>query len=36
VIAAFDRHFERIYNTTRSILDAMAQHRSSVAISRPE
>jgi len=36
VIAAFDRHLERIYNTTRAILDAMAQHRSSVAISRPE
>jgi hypothetical protein len=24
VVAAFDRHLDRIYNTTRAILDAMA------------
>jgi DNA-binding FadR family transcriptional regulator len=27
VVAAFDRHLDRIYATTRAILDAVAQHR---------
>lgn len=34
VVAAFERHLERIYDTTRTILDAMAENKSSGAASK--
>jgi DNA-binding FadR family transcriptional regulator len=35
VVAAFDRHLERIYTTTRAILDAMVRHRPAGESDRP-